>query len=342
MYEKGEKTMNESITWKRNQFLKFYAKMKIRVGGQSPMDINKGDEFEYDGTIVKYAGMELNQPQMRGAVQAGWASLNVAEEEVVSPVAVPRNIAVAKTVNTDLSRVQRRPSSTMENDDLDERTVLNVADRHDGNNVKAVRAASVKDTSDQDGQVIGRVKTSTKLSLDVSSQNTAKIVDNLENGAHGRPEYLQKTVKEGVQITSNLKQMNSNINPEESTGEVIGQVRNSNKKTEEGIDLSPRSKESDQIATLMAEINKLKAQIESGPKKKQSVPVVSDARIRVARTIDPDFPLDWDFSGKLADRLERAKSHGISDSFLEALFAAEGDQMRKLLKREYPEKFGSE
>lgn len=328
------------ISWKRNQFLKFYAKMKIRVGGASPIDINKGDEFEYDGTIVKYAGMELNQPQMRGAISAGWASLNVTGEEVVNPVNVPRSVAVAKTVNTDLSRVQRRDPDLMNSDSLDERTILNVKDRHEGNSVKALRP-NTDLASSQEGKTIGRIKTSTRLAMDVSTQQAGNVINHLENGNWGRPEYNQKVTKEGVEISSNLKSMSSQINTEESEGQVIGQVRNSNKESEEGIKFN--NKQDSVVSDLMQQIEMLKNQVAAmANNKPDPIPANVDPRIRVARTIDKNFPLDWDFSGKLADRMERAKNHGISDAFLEALFAAEGDQMRKLLKREYPEKFGND
>lgn len=316
--------------------------MKIRVGGNNPVDINKGDEFEYDGTIVKYAGLELNQPQMRGAINAGWASLNLTGEEVVNPVNVPRSVAVAKTINTDLSRVQRREPDLMNSDNLDERTVLNVNDRHDGKAVKALRS-SQGNTSNQEGTTIGRVKTSTRLSMDVSSQNAGNVINNLENGSWGRPEYTQKVTKEGVEITSNLGTVSSQINTEDSDGEVIGTVRQSNKASEEGIKFN-KSKPDPMVSDLMAQIEALKSQVASmaSSQKADVIPANVDPRIRVARTIDPKFPLDWDFSGKLAERLDRAKSFGITDQFLEALFAAEGDQMRKLLKREFPEKFGNE
>ena len=339
-------TGNSSINWKRNQFLKFYAKMKIRVGGNNPIDINKGDEFDYDGTIVKYAGMEFSQPQMRGAIQAGWASLNLVGEEIVNPVTVPRAVAVAKTVNTDLARVQRKVSSQMSSDSLDERTVLSVSDRHEGGSIRALQSGSqVKQNviPQQDGEPIARVRTSSKLTMDVSSKNTGNVISNLENGSWGRPEYNQKVVREGVEVTTNLKGMSHQINVEESDGEVIGQVRNSNKKSEEGISFTG-GKVDPMVAELMAQIEVLKNQMSSlsDPKPVGVIPANVDARIRVARTIDQTFPLDWDFSGKLAERLDRAKGFGITDTFLEALFAAEGDQMRKLLKREFPEKFGNE
>ena len=64
-------------------------------------------------------------------------------------------------------------------------------------------------------------------------------------------------------------------------------------------------------------------------------------KIRVARRIDPSFPATWKFDGKLADRLKAAQEHGATPKFLEALYAAEGDQMRRQLEKIYSDQFGS-
>ena len=67
------------IRWKRGEFRKFFAKMKIRVGSVGNAAggvIQEGDEFEYDGSILKYAGAELQSTQLRGAVLNDWVTID--------------------------------------------------------------------------------------------------------------------------------------------------------------------------------------------------------------------------------------------------------------------------
>ena len=114
-------------------------------------------------------------------------------------------------------------------------------------------------------------------------------------------------------------------------GTVVGRVRHTKGASTEGIEV----KDTSNIRSVVEEASK--------PRPKTSVAALKKLppKIRVAKRIDPDFPVSWDFTGKLKERLERVKSRGPTDVFLEALYAAEGDQMRKVLEKEYPKLFAS-
>jgi hypothetical protein len=175
------------IAWQRNKFYTFYARMKIRVGGNTvPVDIQQGDEFEFDGTVIKYAGSEFTSPQTRGAINMGWADLNKESSSPIKGKSSNRSIAKATSVNRDLNNVQRSSPAEIATNMLDEDTVMDVSDRrpqHSGTRVLNVasdnaqprvmvsRNMEINDGIDdgQEGVRVGRVRTPASLKTDIST-----------------------------------------------------------------------------------------------------------------------------------------------------------------------------
>lgn len=351
-------TAKDGMGWKRGEFRTYYANMKIRVGGASPMEIHPGDEFEYDGTMIKYAGTEMAQPHIRGAIKQGWATSNETEVGVrVAPHVPQREIADAKSVNRDLSRVQRTNSS-MESDSLDEETVLHVDDRRptSGQSVLGVptnrapaRVMTASNSrkpgmrvdtdvmSEQEGVVVGRVRSPAKIvHNDVLSADTSSRIRQIEQTAVGNPEFFKSAQKqvierEGVIIRTNVGAMDRNAPVEygdESDGVIIGNVRQTAKVSTDGIEVRDTSN-----------IRQEREKVQKSAPAPMRINTKINPKVRVARAIDPNFPEDWSFDGKLADRLAAVKKHGATAQFLEALYAAEGDQMRAKLAAAFPKQF---
>lgn len=334
------------IKWQRGVYLKFISSMRIRVGGSNALDIQSGDEFEYDGSILKYSGMEIPQPQLRGAVLSGWAKLAVEDGEndsSVDSIHPDRNIAKSKTVNRDLNKVQRAGSTKIVTSHQDEDEILRVGDRSSGSSPKLVTTEDNRrnkmniktDAADDQGAVaIGRVRTSAKqVFSDVSRQDASAKLNELENMSQVRADLFSKTIeKEGVTIKSNVGSVSrSHLAAEVEEGEVVAQVRNSHPSSSEGIEIRDTSR--------AGSSGKMKGT--TTPAASTVVDFKTSPRLRIAKSFDPDFPADWSFEGKLADRLEAVKRHGATPTFLEALYAAEGDQMRKVLIKEFPDQFGT-
>ncbi len=335
----------DQVKWQRGSFHKFFAQMKIRVGGQNAVEISRGDEFEYDGSILKYAGMEIASPQLRGAVSSGWASLTEDSDGVVESIRPNRNIATAKTVNRDLNRVQRNGAQAIETSTLDEDEVLRVTDRAGeratsprvitaGDNRRGSRI-EVSASQENEGAVnIGRIRTSTKASMDVSRGDSDRVIRELENISQVKADLYNKTqTKEGVTIKSNIGKIDRVEMAQEDEGTVIGSVRLSGKRSVEGITIEDTSNIREAKAARVA--NSIASPIAF------SFDPDVNPRVRIAKAIFPSFPENWVFEGKLADRLLAVKQYGASPQFLEALYAAEGDQMRKVLIKEYPEQFST-
>lgn len=331
------------IKWQRGKYHKFFAKMKIRIGGKdNTVDvIHKDDEFEYDGSILKYAGAEVQSTQLRGAIESGWASLSPDDEEKIEVFTPTRNIAKATSVNRDLSRVQRGGAS-MDTDSLDEETVLEVSDRGKmekarggaspkiltkGDNRKGM-SVSASEIDAQEGVTVGRVRSAAKVKVEDITR-TPGLAREIENRGLGKPILDKKVVRtEGVTITTSVSDIDRSapIAGGEEDGVVVGKVRHTKSASTEGIEVRDTSN--------------IRSQKSKPAKQEVEINTKLPPRIRMARRIDPNFPASWSFSGKLAERLAAAEAHGITPQFLEALYAAEGDQMRKLLEKTFPKQFG--
>lgn len=355
-----------SVQWKRGQFQTFYALMKIRVGGANPVDILRGEQFEYDGTILKYAGHELPSSSVRGAFRQGWVSTESPEDGEVNrvpPRVVSRNVAKAKSVNRDLANVQRGDSHSVTTDHLDEETVFDVSDRRPGaqDNPRAAprimtqaqnRRASTAgmrvetdEVEEQEGVAVGRVKTKASIgAVDITKKENVGLADRLDNTVRGlgKPQLRPQgrtIVREGVTIKTSVGDVDPNVRDEaDDQGVHVASVRKSpGTRTVEGITIKDTSNIRHESSGPKSPV----ARPQNGAKASYKVNTKLPPKVRVARAIDPEFPADWDFTGKLADRMERVKKHGATQVFLEALYAAEGDQMRKLLEKTYPKQFNA-
>ena len=408
------------VQWKRGEYLKFFANMKIRIGGKDEITIQKGDEFEYDGSVCRYSGTEFPTPTLRGAIRSDWARINPDHDYVPPAFNTSRAVAKSQSKTTDLSRVQRTQPQSMATESLDEETVLTVTDRqklprddrgriaghlnHTNNrrgvvqdddrqvNFRApinpnagqrVLNPSMSDIDQQDGRTIGRVMTPANIGKVDILKEPGKAKD-IERSQHvdfgaGRVHRAGRNVhQEGIDIRMNVGNVDREqvYDGDEDGGQYIGQVRHSSRNhSAEGIDVQDTSNirnrqnghvngharvaTKDPPAKKHAPAKKVAAKPVAQPKvtskatkmaaKPAAKPAVATPvevdtnlppKIRMARRIDPKFPKDWSFEGKLAERMERVKKHGATPTFLEALYAAEGDQMRRTLEREFPQQFG--
>lgn len=367
--------MPTEIKYKRGQFNTFMARMKIRIGAndQGITAIEEGDEIEYDGSILKYAGTEISSPYLRGAIKAQWLFSvdSDVEAQPIAPARPGRQVARAQSVNTDLSRVQRESASTpMDASDIDEETVMEVGDRQapaavpgatrplpnklvNPNNVRRA-GINPSEVDSQEGEVVGAVRSPATVVDDDGKQGT----DVSKDSAYGkemqrlanqkpigkRPELPKEIEREGIHIKTNVGSVSGVILDEQEEGTVIGRVRKSQSVGTEGIEVKDTSNAArvatgqargDERASDLHEAAVAHVQAETQIQIDTRLPV----RVRIALYIDPQFPTDWDFSGKMKERMQRVKNFEITPAFLEAMYAAEGDNFRRALEKEYPDQF---
>jgi hypothetical protein len=352
---------NQPIRWKRGEFRTFFAQLKIRVGGKQEVTINEGDEFDYDGSVCRYAGDEFPQPQLRGAIAQGWATVDE-EGAVPATFTAPRKVAKSQTKNTDLSRVQRHEPVPMETDALDEDTVLNVADRanvrddvsgrgHLGARHNRRQAAVMSkgpeqaspegmqvtqsDIDQQDHTPIARVKSKANLGkIDVTrhpgmardiSRRTHEDGYGKFDGKRRKPDVIHR---EGVDIQMNVGNVDPSIQPgDEDEGVEVGRVRHSSarKRSAEGISIEDTGRP------------KAKAKAKKAKDKDKGNGI--NPKLRIALKVHPDFPRDWNFFGKTDDKMARVKELGAESDLLDALYASESGAMKKALEKKYPKHF---
>lgn len=359
------------IVWKRNEFHTFYAVMDIRVGshnGNEPVSISKGDEFDYDGSVCKYGGREFPQPNLRGAIRDGWASLNPSGASPATFTSA-RDVAVSQSRNTDLSRVQRRPRVQLESDALDEETVLEVGDRKNARDQRSGRGhltasdnrrqastagtfrgldMSASDVDEQDAIEISPIRSRAKLgAVDISKNpGAAKDIENSMDHSKGfgkfeGPRRTPKVVqREGVSITSNIDNMDRRRGVEvgeEGDGHQIGRVRHSSssKRSVEGVTVEDTS--GNHSRTKPVTKASAKAAPAPAPKAvaKPRIPDDASPKLKVAVRLCPQFPVDWNFFAKAEDKVARVKKLGASPDLLDALYAVESPAMKKILEQKY-------
>ncbi len=362
-----------AFPWRRGEFHKFYSKMKIRVGGHNgsqPVEILKGDEFEYDGSICKYAGAEFQQPNLRAAIRDGWATMDEDSGGVSpAPFVSGRDVAVSQSKNTDLSRVQRRPRAPLSSDSLDEETVLEVSDRRNAMNPRTGQghlgqsdnrrtasergvqpsvddrmAVSASEVDDQDGIEISKIRTPTSLKVDILARPNAardielsmdheKGVGRFAGERRARPNVIQQ---EGITITTSNRMDRSShvVEADETEGRHVGNVRHSTsaKRHVEGMTIEDTSSRRAPKAAA--------PKAAAAPVPRPHVPDDASPKLKVAIRLCPKFPADWNFFAKPQDKLSRIKKLGATSDLLDALYSVESPAMRKMLETKYKSHFG--
>ncbi len=345
------------IQWRRGNFVKLYSKMKIRIGGQNnTTDVYPGDEIEYDGSVAKHAGAEFPSPQLRSAVQRDWFSLTQEDSDtgVAASDTGSRNIARATSVNRDLSRVQRTSSMTTTSSDEDE--VMQVSDRAPAKKGQSPRVLTASDNrrirgmavNSPDADVgtpveIGRVRVPTNQVFKDSTNTSAanRLIDSLENMTPKAHLFDREVEREGIRVRTNVGAVRREVEiAEQDDGVNVGPVRHSKRASAEGITVKDTSNiREERAAADRASRQPAKPARAAKPVKKAAPPIKIDPnlppRVKTALRVDPKFPVDWSFSGKLSDRLAAVKAHGPNQKFIQALYAAEGDQFRKVLEKEF-------
>lgn len=358
------------IQWKRSEFHTFYAQMKIRVGGVPGMqvDILAGDSFEFDGTIVKYAGSEFPQPGVRGAVKEGWATMD--EEGNVPAAFVPdRPVAKSQSINRDLSRVQRHQPRTMDSSNQDEDVVLEVGDRNAKRDPRTGRGhidqsdnrrktdtgrildIQQSDFDEQDATPISQIKSPAKLKVDVIAHpGAARDIEN-RTVAQGYGRYAgerrnprsqqdqgsQVVEREGVTIKTNVGQVDRNVRVSEAEDEgvQVGTVRHTDKGTQsrDGVTITDTS------GTPGSKKGNGKSVPATVAAKSVSLPANASPKLKQAVRLCSDFPVDWNFFGKSTDKIAKIKELGSGAGLLDALCATESPKFKKELEKSFPKHF---
>lgn len=359
----------EQIRFKSGEFQDFTATRTFAMGS-TDVRITKGSELGFDGTRVNYGGDQYTFPQLRSAVSLGWVVPSNEYEEGSAAYNRPisANIMVGSAV-PGTSGDKAMLTST----ESDERIVMSTAQHAQDTRVQNRVAAQVKHGSASpqldDGVPVRTIKTPARQRTSLTAETAG---DSLR-----KAEKLQVTMSQGPTAADMMARMSEDQREEylakkaahrrEVPGEaefvernMVSKVKNTNAKkgTSEGI--TAEMTYGGGVETYDAgggdvagkvdvtEENGIKFTNTNGPKRgrmKYGAPVQAsvvqpDFRYKVALSLCPEFPLAYDFRMSVEDKLRFLRaSYAQRPDVLMACYAAESDEVKAALQREFPQAF---
>lgn len=152
------------IQWRRGQFYTFRAVRTVHLGAID-VNVNEGDEFDYDGQSLRFGGAEHNVPNLRAGIRAGWFVSDVELPRVAStaPAPAPAPRQTVRTIETDERNVGFATKAARD------RAMMSAA--------PAAPAASASD-----GVVVSRLRTATKHNAVLTdSSAVSQEINRLDN-----------------------------------------------------------------------------------------------------------------------------------------------------------------
>ena len=307
--------MDTQVRYKAGNFVTYTATRTFSAvdRAEGVVQLQHGEEVEYDGYTLRYGGEDIKAPNLRSAVKANWLVPEGFEGSVPVPVAPRRtNVFAGGSVL-----------------DSDERIVSNHGERTAGvlSHNKQVGRAHVVMESGDDGVVIGsggfKVKAGSARNqpgVDMSTTGTRAIQELTSYQRRGvaglsqdeylekmdpsqREEYLDKieTRKASILVAANLAPPEKKAKREKKPGQDLPSADKETKIEKDG--------------TL-------------------------DARKVVAKALCQDFPDTYDFGQQWKKRLANIRfNFEDRPDVIRAIFAAESDDFKKVLLAEFPEVF---
>lgn len=364
------------ITFKFGHYQQFVARRSFTLG-TTGIQLVEGMPVEFDGTNAVINGEKVSVPGLRGAVKTGWVVPQETYASGLPPVApVSAGIQVRHaTEHGDPTRPPTRMGiDTVEEDEM----IVGSRGQHvrKVDETAAARTAGGKfvnskgmpvDVEAQDGVPVRRLKTSAQsaVSLDDRSYGEAmrqtKIVIEPGQGRteaevlaamppDQREEYLARKASLRAQYV------------EAQEAQVVGTVKKAQPTSREGISIANSVGGGIEIAdmggtggeapTQTVSSEGITFQQTNGPKRdaaQQVQPEPASAlpageqmnhRVMVAKMVCPDFPDSYDFNAPARKRLARlALDFDDQPQIIKAAWAAESDDMKAAIQREFPHVF---
>lgn len=357
----------DQIRFKTGDFRSFTATRSFALGNFN-VRIENGSELEFDGSTVRYAGAEYPFPQLRGALPTGWIVLSESYDSESPEYGRP----LAARIQVRSATQRDQPRSMIATVEQDEHIVMN--SRTHASNTKAGNRRTASQAG-SDGVSVRTLQTPAVSSTDVNAAGAVlsaldkvritpgpgmtvdEMLDRMTD--EEREEYLIK--KEAAKA--------SYVNDAETrsgSGKLIGKVKSASgsKTSSEGMTVTSSTGGGIETwdggdASVVANISQTSSTtVEDGitfsntniptakPKKQvakpaPAIPLMSVAvRLKIAKALCPDFPDSYDFAAPTKKKLARLQAD-FEDRLdvLRAVFAAEGDDFKDQLVREFPQAF---
>lgn len=349
----------DQIRFKAGEFQTFTATRSFALGNFN-VRIEKAADLDFDGSTVRYAGADYPFPQLRGALTAGWVVLAEsfdATQDYDKPVAA--RIQVRSATQGD------RPKAMVATVEADEHIVMNSMEHASTTKHGNRRTAS---SAGSEGVPVRTLKT--------SAVSTTKVSD--DKAAISELERLKITPGQGITRDEMLERMDPEareayrvkteaaragypqvkeaaLKTKPSSRKVVGRVKRAGKANSEDAAVTTGGG----LETWDGGDAEVVAQIGTGEvaetvdgvtfaastvkTTKQQGPidaVTPDVRRRIAETLCPDFPANYDFGASAKKKLARLQADCEDRvDILLAAFAAEDDEIKARLVQEFPDAF---
>ena len=353
--------MMDQIRFKSGEFQTFTATRSFALGNFN-VRIEKATELDFDGSTVRYAGADYAFPQLRGALTAGWvvpAESFDAEQDYDKPVAA--RIQVRSATQGD------RPKTMVATVEADEHIVMNSGEHatttkrgnrrtasaagSEGVPVRTLKTSAVSTTQITDGKAaisdLDRIKITPGQGItrdemlermDPEAREAYRLKTEAARAGYPQAKAAQKAkqassrkvvgrVKRGAKGSSEDAAVSTGGGLETWDGgeaEVVAQIGSS--ETAETVD---------GVTFGTSAVKPAKK-----PDPRGFGPMTPEVRRRIAETMCPDFPANYDFGAPAKKKLARLQAdfEDRADILL-AAFAAEDEEVKARLLQEFPDAF---
>lgn len=357
------------------QPIKFTARRSFTLG-TTGVQLVEGMELDFDGTNATINGQKMPCLGLRGAARTGWI---VPSEDFASglPPAQPQSAGIQVRHPTIHGNPNQPPTKmgidTVEEDEkivgsrgqhvqkvgetaaarqggkfINSKGMAVEVEAQDGVPVRSIKTAAVQDIKLTD-ETLGVAMRQTKRQVEPGQgRSEAEMLAAMP--AEHRDEYLAKKAALRSQYVEAQEPM------------VVGTIPSAKPVSREGITMTPSVGGGTAIAdmggtggeapTQTVSSEGITFQQTNGPKKDaaqivQPAPASTlptgeamDHKVMIAKMVCPDFPATYDFQAPPRKRLARL-SLDFEDQpqVIRAAFAAESDDMKAAIKRDFPEAF---
>lgn len=338
--------MSTQIQFRKGVFQPFIAQQEFRLGDLG-LKINKGDEMEFDGSILKIDGDEHALPKFRGAVAAEWV--------VPSGDYDPGLVVSRKSAN-----IQIRPADGGNPMNAQSRTAITTVAAEDQvvgdfrDHAKATRDRNSRVAMVEPGHTVQvrTISTPAKQTVNAEKQSFSEAIRKADNvkvvAGVGRTRSEMLAQMDPEQKAEYLSKINSlagskdGVDPDYSITDLGGGADISNEETvieSEGIVFRNTNTAKPKAPKAAAKTAAAK------PSRAAAVVVTASPKggfqRKIAKSMCPDFPDNYDFDAPTKKKLARIQlDYEDRPDIIMAVMAAENDsEMKNLLVEHFPEVF---
>jgi len=367
--------MSNQIRYKLGDYLTYTATRSFDLGAHPGLKISAGDEVLFDGTIMKFAGMEVSIPKLRGAIKLGWLvpAQQYDPEAPVFPVSAGIQVRAADGGNPMNPNPPKTLSSTVAAEEQEVMAVSSHAAQTRDRNVTNYRRTPASESSQgqryegttveaQDGTVVRSIRTPARQDTNLGKKTPGQAISEAEKASKIQPgqgmtqeELLARMSPEDrEQYLSEIRARKSQYVDEP---QVVGRVSATQVSESMGIktamtvgggtaiaDPSSGERAPQNVVTEVEGIKFTNTSSVKKPVQPQSQPVApadEGSSRKIAKAICSDFPDNYVFTDPIRKKIARLQAdYDDRPDIIRAVAAADTDpEVRGRLLEEFPQAF---